>query len=67
MSSTYTTAQGDAWDLIAKKFYGDERQMHRLIEANPTHRGVLLFSAGVVLTVPEVDTAQVSALPPWRQ
>ena len=34
MASTYTTIQGDTWDLIAYKLYGEEKYMKNLIEAN---------------------------------
>ena len=34
MLGTYTTIQGDVWDLIAYKLYGDEKYMKNLIEAN---------------------------------
>ncbi len=66
MSSAYTTIQGDTWDRIARRFYGDERQMHRLLSANPAHRNVLIFSAGIVLTIPVADTTQTAARPPWK-
>lgn len=52
--STYTTIQGDTWDGIAYKLYGDEKYMKNLIEANWLYTDVLVFSAGVELTVPEI-------------
>ena len=63
---SYTTKQGDTWDGIAYSEYGDEMQMHLLIENNPQYADVVIFSAGTVLTIPE----QVSELgrapaPPW--
>jgi phage tail protein X len=65
-NATYTTVQGDTWDQIARRLYGDELAMHHLIAANPRQRNVLIFSAGTVLTAPAVDTAQTAALPPWK-
>ena len=42
--------------------------MHKLIEANPGHQETVFFSAGIVLTVPEVETpAKVLNLPPWKR
>ena len=29
---TYTTESGDAWDIIAKKVYGDELKADRLMQ-----------------------------------
>ena len=63
---TYTTKQGDMWDAIAKKLYGDEYLMQDLIEANPDHVTTVIFSAGVVLTVPTSTTTTSSNLPPWK-
>ena len=31
MASTYTTIQGDTWDLIAYKLYGEEKYMKNLV------------------------------------
>lgn len=69
MTTTYKTIQGDTWDLIAVRCYGDEHRMAELIAANAQHRHVVLFPAGVVLEVPELDAEAVSSdsLPPWKQ
>lgn len=34
MGTTYTTIQGDTWDLISFKLFGSEKYMKNLIEAN---------------------------------
>jgi phage tail protein X len=68
MPKTYTTIQGDAWDVISLKMYGTEKQMATLIEANPTHRETVVFSAGVVLTVPTLAISTIpSSVPPWKR
>lgn len=67
---TYTTVSLDTWDVIAKKLYGTEVLMDRLIRANLEHRKTVFFSAGVVLKVPDVDTGStelVENLPPWKR
>ncbi|MDE6727917.1 MAG: tail protein X [Oscillospiraceae bacterium] len=65
---TYTTIQGDMWDLISHKVYGDTRFTDVLIAANPRCNKILVFSAGIVLDVPEVDERVSSdRLPPWKQ
>ena len=64
------TQAGDTWDRLAKKLYGDERFMDRLIKANLAHRMTVVFSSSVVLNVPEVDTAltnQDANLPRWKR
>lgn len=64
----YTTIQGDMWDLISYKVYGDERFMDVLIAANPAYNKILVFSDGIVLDTPEVETRKnPDDLPPWKQ
>jgi len=60
-----TTIQGDAWDLISYREYGDERLMHLLIEANYDLRSVVIFSAGTEVNVPEVEAESRTPAPPW--
>lgn len=67
---TYMTVSLDTWDVIAKKLYGTEVLMDRLIRANLEHRKTVFFSAGVVLKMPEVDTGSAELaenLPPWKR
>lgn len=66
MASTYTTVQGDSWDYISFKLYGDEKYMKLLIEANWPHLEVLRFSAGVVLNVPDIPEEYDDDAPFWR-
>lgn len=63
----YTTIQGDTWDLIAYKLYGDEYKMQDLIANNSKYIDVAIFSAGIILNVPEVETKVSSILPPWKR
>lgn len=68
MASTYTTVQGDAWDGIAYKLYGDEAYMQVLIEANWPLLDVLVFSSGTEITVPELDeSTDETDEPIWMQ
>ena len=65
---TYTTKQGDMWDRIARRVWGDARFAGRLMEANPDYTGLFFFPAGVVLAVPEIETESAAAsLPPWKR
>ncbi len=65
---TYTTVQGDMWDSIAFKMYGDTKFKDILLEANTEYRWIYIFSAGIVLEVPEVETRiTVDDLPPWKR
>ena len=67
---TVKTIQGDTWDILAYRLYGNERLMHILINANIQYRKIVIFPAGIVLNVPDIDTTspQYEAnLPPWKQ
>ncbi|ELB4165562.1 tail protein X [Salmonella enterica] len=65
----YRTIQGDAWDSIAARLYGNEYLSCLLVDANPKLRLTVLFSAGVILTVPDAPAkpATVNNLPPWKR
>ncbi|MBP2654255.1 MAG: phage tail protein [Firmicutes bacterium] len=67
MSSTYKTKQGDMWDWIAYSQLGDELYMDDLIAENIKYREVVVFPAGVTLTIPTISTPVGSSLPPWKQ
>lgn len=66
MAGIYTTIQGDTWDLIAYKIYGEEKYMKYLIEANWQMLDVLIFSSGTVLTVPDIQEETDDEAPFWR-
>lgn len=63
---TYTTIQGDMWDSIAYKLYGDERYMCLLMQSNLELLDIFVFGAGTVLTVPELESGADADLPSWR-
>lgn len=63
----YKTIQGDTWDGIAVKVYGDEKYMNELLEANQTYREILIFSANVSLSLPNIQTQTTTILPPWKK
>lgn len=68
MPNTYTTSQGETWDSIARATLGSERRLHLLLDANQAHRDTLIFSAGTVLRIPDVSSADVETVtPPWRK
>lgn len=67
MLKTYTTVQGDMWDSVAYKCYGDESGINVLMAANGTYVDAVVFPAGVVLTVPDYEKPVTNTLPPWRR
>ncbi|MGL5270184.1 MAG: tail protein X [Selenomonadaceae bacterium] len=66
MVDTYTTKQGDMWDMIAYEVYGDEYKMHYLMDANKKYVETVIFPAGVTLVVPVLSATQTTNLPPWK-
>jgi len=67
MANTYTTQQGETWDLIALREMGSEKYMSQLIEANYVHRETVIFSAGIDLVIPQITTPIPTTLPPWKR
>lgn len=63
----YTTIQGDVWDGISFKIFGDERYSVDLMTANPEKIKTVVFSGGIVLNVPEIPVPASASLPPWKR
>lgn len=67
MAATYTTRDGDQWDIIAKRVYGNELHADWLMENNGRYIGIYEFDAGTVLSVPPLPESKAAELPPWRK
>lgn len=67
MAKTYTTKQGDAWDAIAYKVYGDEKYTGWLMQNNFPLLDVFVFGAGVTLQTPDPpENDETTNMPIWR-
>lgn len=66
---TITTVQGDTWDTVALRAYGDTRKAQQLMEAraNVPLLDYQIFPGGVTIAVPEVEDAATYDLPDWRK
>jgi phage tail protein X len=65
--ASYTTVQGDTWDIVSLKQYGTEKCMSDLIEANPAQRETVIFPAGISLVIPSLTASSLPKnLPPWK-
>lgn len=64
---TYTTVQGDMWDTIAYKVYGNEQSLTLLMRANPEHLRTVIFDAGIQLAVHALPPDMNADLPPWKR
>ena len=63
---SYTTIQGDTWDIIARKLWNRETMCSELMNVNPDYAQTIIFSAGIVLNVPEVSVPVSVTTAPWR-
>jgi phage tail protein X len=67
MAGTYKTTQGDTWDYIAYKVYGNTSYVGYLMQNNFPLLDIFRFSAGVVLNTPDLpETYAATDLPTWR-
>ena len=67
---TYRTRQGDTWDLIALRMYpklGGEKLMDTLLDSNPEHVHTVVFSANVMLNIPDIPVPAITNLPAWKR
>lgn len=60
------TLEGDRWDLIAYRAYGDPYAFERIIAANPHLPIRPVLPGGLVVRVPVVEAQTTSGLPPWK-
>ena len=67
MNKTYTTISGDMWDQIAYKQMGSVLYTDKLMKANAEYAAIVVFRAGVVITIPQVEDRQNTELPPWKR
>ncbi|WP_339271424.1 tail protein X [Paenibacillus sp. FSL K6-1330] len=63
----YRTKQGDTWDMIAYKVYGNEKLFPLLMTANHQHIAVVVFDAGTLLQIPDPPVETPDDLPPWKR
>ena len=62
-----TTIQGDTWDMIAYRLFGNEAYMEEMMMENLPYIDTLVFSSGTVLSVPELQEGQDEGVPFWRE
>ena len=67
--TTYSTSRGDTWDSIAHRKMGDCKYTNLLIRANQAYLPLLVFQAGVTLTIPDVPAPSTkdAYMPVWKQ
>ena len=55
------------WDLISIAEYGTPHKVAELIAANPAYSDVLIFTEGINLIIPTVESEKITTLPPWKR
>ncbi|MEM4618914.1 MAG: tail protein X [Desulfurococcaceae archaeon] len=69
MLTKYITQDGDRWDTISEKVYGDPYLYPLLLLFNPQYQDITIFPAGIELIVPivEEETPEEEVAPPWQK
>jgi phage tail protein X len=69
MNTTYTVTEGERWDTIAYKAYGDVNRLPEIIAANPGVPITERLEAGTVLNIPVISDPDTDTelLPPWKR
>lgn len=64
----YDTKQGDTFDLIAYKIFGDHYLCGDIIDVNIDLAHYVIFPAGIQVNIPEIDIKEKEQeLPPWKR
>lgn len=64
----HITTEGERWDTIAYKYYGDATQYEPIVVSNPYVAIVPVLPAGLKLQIPVIQNTNevtVEGLPPW--
>ncbi len=67
MKNTIIAVRGETFDSLALKLYGQEKYAAELLAANMDTCHLLRFMGGEIINVPEVDTTNDDAVPPWKR
>lgn len=63
--------EGDRWDNIAQREYGDVSRMNDIRSANPTLPTYHHIPGGTLILIPIIEDNNIPAdgsqLPPWKQ
>lgn len=71
----HVTADGDRWDMLAWRYYGDQYKQTVLLEANrhlwsdKLGAPPPILKNGIVLIIPviEAEAGNEAGLPPWKR
>lgn len=66
MDEIYVTEQGDTWDMISYKVYGNSKYINVLMQHNLELLDTFIFSAGTELYMPQLTEQESEDIPEWR-
>jgi phage tail protein X len=69
-SFNYTTKEGDRIDALSHRFYGSNRGIQIISDANPEVPLTAIYPLGTTLIIPILDDPQLTPdndLPPWKK
>ena len=58
---THQTLEGDRWDLLAYRYYGNATSMALLLRANTAVASLSILPGGLTLKIPILEAADVTA------
>ncbi len=66
MYLTHITIEGERWDQLSARYYGDPMQYERIVAVNPHVPLTPALPAGLTLSIPVIEQQDLSEeLPPW--
>ncbi|CBJ43021.1 tail protein X [Ralstonia solanacearum] len=66
MYLTHITTEGERWDQLAMRYYGDPLAYESIVAANPHVPLTVTLPAGLTLSIPVIEQNDLSEeLPPW--
>ena len=65
----HITVDGERWDALAWRYYGNAERYEPIVAANPAVAIVPVLSGGIVLRIPILDkeVPTPEGLPPWKR
>lgn len=65
----HITKDGERWDQLAWRYYGDPHGYERIVAANPDVPIAPVLAGGTCLRIPVIDKSvpTMEGLPPWKR
>lgn len=68
MFITHVTTEGERWDQLAWRYYGDAHRYLPIVQANPHVPITAILPSGLTLAIPILEpVATAQDLPPWMR